>query len=160
MSRTLGRCQGKPLKSLKVIFKLSQFVLGIIPCRDSPITSRNAKSAASLTAFPQRILRLRPVRCASKKYSSIFLFFQYISMIFPVLLATLLLSLSAVVLFLYRTMSFFLWKLINLTRVRAFHKLVGNVLATCRISSNFKFCILSNFSCYLLIRDIGAVFNA
>ena len=48
----------------------------------------------------------------------------------------------------------------NLTRVRAFHKLVGNVLATCRISSNFKFCILSNFSCYLLIRDIGAVFNA
>ena len=54
----------------------------------------------------------------------------------------------------------FFWKLINLTRVRAFHKLVGNVLATCRISSNFKFCILSNFSCYLLIRDIGAVFNA
>ena len=52
---------GKPLKSLKVILKLSQFVLAIMPCRGSPITSRNTNSAASLTAFPHRIILLRPV---------------------------------------------------------------------------------------------------
>ena len=40
-------------------------------------------------------------RCTSKKYSSICLFFWSISMIFPVLLATLLHSLSEVVLFLH-----------------------------------------------------------
>ena len=61
MSRTLKEVLGKALKSLKVILKLSQFVLAIIPCRGSPITSRNANSAASLTAFPQRIFLLRPV---------------------------------------------------------------------------------------------------
>ena len=50
---------GKAFESLKVILKISQFVLAIIPCRGSPITSRNANSAASLTAFPQRIFLLR-----------------------------------------------------------------------------------------------------
>ena len=52
---------GKALKSLKVILKLSQFVLAIIPCRGLPNTSRNANSAVSLAAFPQRIFLLRPV---------------------------------------------------------------------------------------------------
>ena len=32
---------------------------------------------------------------------------------------------------------FFLWKIINLTRVRAFHKLLGNFLAISCISGNF-----------------------
>ena len=51
----------KAFESLKVIFKLSQFVLAITPCRGSPVTSRNANSTASLTAFPQRIFPLRPM---------------------------------------------------------------------------------------------------
>ena len=82
---------GKPLKSLKVILTLSQFVLAIMPCRGSPITSRKANNADGISS---KNLPVTPGVPQGSTLASFFFFFWSLSMIFPVLLATLLQSLQ------------------------------------------------------------------